>query len=175
MPDLGTLPREVAENRDPGVELSMMTLAEFQARSLMPSEDVDALEVARPGFIERRIAIHAGRIHGRLAKRYAVPFVAPVPEVVLGWLEAFVTFDAYQARGFNPRSEQDMLIAEAAKNAGAEIREAADSKDGLFDLPLREDTTGTSGVSVGGPLGYSEISPWRWTTVQRDAVDAEGE
>lgn len=151
----------------------MMTLAEFRDRSLMPIEDVNELEAARPGFIDRRIAIHAGRIHGRLAKRYAVPFTAPVPEVVLGWVEAFVTLDAFMARGFNPRSEQDALIKEAATRADAEIKEAADSKEGLFDLPLREDTTGTSGVSVGGPLGYTEISPWRWTTVQRDAVDSE--
>jgi len=51
------------------------------------------------------------------------------------------------------------LAKEQHDIAVAELKEAADSKDGLFDLPLRADTTAT-GVSKGGPRGYSEASPY---------------
>ncbi len=47
------------------------------------------------------------------------------------------------------------------------MKEAADSAEGLFELPLRADLE-TSGVSKGGPLGYTEASPYRWTDRQAD-------
>ena len=136
----------------------------------MPPEDVDALEAVRAGFIDARIAIRTGEIHARLAKRYATPFSSDSPpDAVVGWLVALVTLDAYLARGFNPSSQQDGLISADADRANAAIREAADSKDGLYDLPLREDTQGTSGVTLGGPLGYSESSPYEWSDLQAEA------
>lgn len=151
-----------------------LTLAQFKTRSLMPSEDVEVLEQQAPGFVEARIAFHQGRINGRLTKRYAVPFASP-PEIVLGWLTDLVTFDCYKKRGWNPSSEQDAEIKADSDVAAAEVKEAADSQNGLFDLPLREADTGASGVSLGGPMGYSEASPYAWTTKQRDTGRSEDE
>lgn len=144
-----------------------LTVTEFKIRTIMPSGDVDACEGQHPGFLDAKLSEHSAKINGRLRKRYAVPFVAPVPEVVLSWLEALTTKDGYLKQGFHPESAQDMEILERAKHADIELKEAADSNTGLFDLPLREDMQ-RSGVSAGGPLGYSETSPYTWTRRQKD-------
>ena len=147
-----------------------LDVAAFRLRTVMPGEDVDALEVTYPGFLAAKIAEASAWLNGRLRKRYVVPFAAPVPEIVLSWLVRVVTLDAYLRRGFDPSSKQDQEIIKAATDAKAEVKEAADSKDGLWDLPLREDAQGTSGVAAGGPLGYAEASPYDWTDRQIEAV-----
>jgi hypothetical protein len=86
---------------------------------------------------------------------------SPVPEIVLMWLTAYVTIDAFKRRGVNP---QDPMIAEeivARDQANADLKEASDTNTGLFDLPFNDDTNAGSGIAVGGPLGYSEASPYR--------------
>lgn len=142
---------------------------EFTSRSLMPPEDVAVLETAYPGFIAKRIGQNQAWMTSRLSKRYGV-FKDPVPELVLSWIVALTTLDAYVRRGFNPSSEQDQLIAKAADDARVEIKEAADSTVGLFELPMLEDGTDTDATVEGGPLGYSEASPYDWMDVQADAV-----
>ncbi len=132
----------------------------------MPPDDFDAID---PAFVESRLAIGTSEINGRLRKRYMAPFASPVPEAVLGWLTAIVTPELYFRRGWDPASEQGAAIIDAAKRAREEIKEAADSKEGLWDLPLREDTT-DEGISKGGPLAYSEASPYEWLDVQREAI-----
>jgi hypothetical protein len=93
----------------------------------------------------------------------------PVLEVILGWLVAMVDVAVWQKRGANP---QDPTIGEALKErdaALAELKETADSKDGLFDLPLN-DQVGESAVRHGGPLMYTEASPY----VSADRQEFEG-
>lgn len=151
-----------------------LDLATFKARSIMPAADVDALEALEAGFAAKRIAIRQARMSSRLSKRYDLAFPAgDVPEVILGWLTSLVTFDLYLKRGWNPSSEQDALIAKDAETAEAEVKEAADSATGLFDLPLRESAPGASAVTRGGPFGYSEASPYAWTDEQRGTAAGE--
>lgn len=147
-----------------------ITVAEFAARTVMPSEDVDRLETQYAGFLDAQIASAQAWIDARLSKRYAIPFASPVPEVYLGWIVALVTLQAYQRRGWNPTSAENTLVIEAVKQAKDEIKEAADSATGLYELPLRQDRPGVSGVTYGGPLGYSEASPWDWTDRQIETV-----
>ncbi|NUP05525.1 MAG: hypothetical protein HOW73_05645 [Polyangiaceae bacterium] len=151
--------------------MAILNLASFRDITVMPAEDVDLIESRYPGFVEKRIAIRESWMNARLKKRYAVPFssVSP-PGAAVGWIDAMVTLDCYLKRGFNPSSEQDALIKEAATTAASEILEAANSQTGLFDLPLREDAPGTSGVTQGGPLGYSEASPYEWLDAQSEEV-----
>lgn len=149
-----------------------LTVAEFKARTVMPSVAVDEVEVISPGFVLARLTIESAGIDSRLRKRYAAPFAAPVPDVVLGWLVAVVTEQAYRKRGIDPTDEMAETYLEDAKRARDEILEAANSDEGLFDLPLRQDTTET-GISQGGPYGYSEASPYVQADLQRDAGWAE--
>ncbi len=140
----------------------------------MPGADVDALEQGEPGFLDETIADELAHIESRLTKRYVTPFseVSP-PRAVLRWLTRIVTLKAYEKRGFNPTSAQDQLIVDAATKAEADIIEAANSETGLFDLPLRQDAPGASGVSKGGPFGYSEQSPYVSSSKQRHAARDE--
>lgn len=139
----------------------------------MPVEDVDALDARYPGYVVARIDYHEGRINARLSKRYATPFVAPVPPIVQGWITDLVTLDCFIRRGFNPESAQDSLYQAAAEAVKAELLEAANSETGLFDLPLRADGPGASGVSKGAPLSYTEASPYVWMDIQRAAGRAD--
>jgi hypothetical protein len=147
-----------------------LTVQQFRVRSVMPSEDVDELELRAPGFLAGALADEYSWICDRLKKRYLAPFASPVPTTVLRWLTHMVTELAYEKRGYNPTSAQDGKIAERAATARAEVKEAADSETGLFDLPLRQDAPGASGVSQGGPFGYAEASPYEWTDRQHEAV-----
>jgi hypothetical protein len=90
----------------------------------------------------------------------------PVPASALGWLVALVDVDLWMRRGTNPQDPLIVMAIDARERAAAEIKEAADSKDGLFDLPTN-DVAGDSAVTQGGPLSYSEPSPYVWTDIQR--------
>ena len=134
----------------------------------LPALVVEALP--EKNFIVSRVEHWESYLNDRLSKRYAVPFASPVPTILKGWCTALVTLDLYSKLGFNPSSKQDdEAIVQAAQRAREEIKEAADSKDGLFELPLRADTN-ERGISRGGPLAYSEASPYEWTDVQAEAV-----
>jgi hypothetical protein len=149
-----------------------LDLAGFTALTIMPSSDVATLESLEPGFLVARIAYWQGYIEVRLTKRYVVPFAAPVPPVVQGWLSDIVTVDAYNKRGRNAADPAIEDLKAERTRALAEIKEAADSKEGLFDLPLRADLP-TSAITRGGPLGYAEQSPYTAMTLQ--GIDGRAE
>ena len=150
-----------------------LDVVQFRVRTEMPDEDVELVESRYPGFVLARLREETAWINGRLMKRYAVPFAEPVPEIVLGWLTKMVTPSVYRKRGWNATSEQDQEILSAEKTAREEIKEAANSQEGLFELPLRDNRPDISGVSAGGPLGYSEASPYTWTDRQKEAARDE--
>lgn len=147
--------------------MAYLTLATFKNLTVMPSNFVDAIEAApaSAGWVDAQLAYWSAQIDSRLGKRYAVPFDAPYPVAVTGWLARIVTIRCWLRRGVDPNDLQFSEIKADADAAWAEIKEAADSNVGLFDLPLRADTN-ASGVSRGGPIGYSETSPFVWTDIQ---------
>jgi hypothetical protein len=83
----------------------------------------------------------------------------PVPAIALGWLTQIVDVDVWIKRGTNPQDATIVDWKALRQEALDEIREAADSKDGLFELPTL-DTLGDSAANHGGPLFYSETSPF---------------
>ena len=155
------------------MSLPYLDLATFKTRTFMAAGEVDYVESDSACFIAGRIAIRTSWIHSRLRKRYgaSLPFSEPVPEIILNWITALVTLDAMRKRGMNPQDPAAELMREDATRAEAEVKEAADSKDGLFDLPSPEE--GGSNVTTGGPLGYSETSPYVSAVRERTQGRAE--
>lgn len=145
-----------------------LTITKFKGLTVMPSSFVDAIETAQAGWLDTQFLYWSDWINTRLRKRYAVPFVAPAPLAVEGWLARIVTVRAFLKRGVNPTDEQYADIKKDCDDALAEIKEAAESEVGLFDLPQRANVD-TSGISQGNPLSYSEQSPYSWTDVQGQA------
>lgn len=146
--------------------MAYLTVQEFATRSILSSTDVDYLETRYPGFLDSRLAVNTSRIHARLGKRYDWPFASPVAEIVLGWLVALTTIDAFEKRGWDPSDVQSANVVQARDNALDEIKEAADAKDGLFELPLRQDNP-TTAITRGAPLVYTQTSPYAAMTSQR--------
>lgn len=144
---------------------SYCSVAQFALLSTMPRQDVEQLMGAEAGWLTAQLTSASRRIDGMLAKRYATPFAEPVSELVIYWVVRIVTPIAYLRRGVGPRDDQYVAIREDGEQAWKEVGEAADDKDGRFDLPLRSDTT-ASGISKGAPLGSSDASPYAWTDRQ---------
>ena len=149
-----------------------LTVARFKLLTVMADEDVDALEARFPGFLMARSEVISGTIDARLRKRYAAPFESPYPNAVELWVARILTPAAYLKRGVDTTDRQFTEVYEDSKAAWVEIKEAANAVEGLYDLPLRQDTTAT-GISKGGPLGYSEASPYTWTDEQWEAAQDE--
>jgi hypothetical protein len=145
---------------------SYLTTAEFQTRTLIPGEFVDAIEAVDDGWTLIQLEEASAWLDSRLRKRYAAPFESPYPVQVLSWLTRLVTVRCYLKRGVDATDEQFQSIQQDAMDAKAEILDASNGDAGLFDLPLRSDTTAT-GISKGGPFGYSEQSPYVWASMQR--------
>ncbi len=139
--------------------MAYLTKEEFTERTLMPTSDVNALEAKEPGHIDALLEGWSRWIDARLRKRYAVPFEAPYPETVKEWLARLVTLRAYFKLGVDVNDEQYPSVQNDHNEAKEEIKEAANAVDGLFDLPLAP-AVQTSGIVRGGPLVYSEASPY---------------
>lgn len=136
-----------------------LDLAGYKSHTAIRPEAVDEVESKRPGYIVTCLIANQAKIDARLRKRYAVPFQAPQPEIVLRWVVALTDPDTWLARGTSPNDPVIARYDERMTTALDEIKEAADSNTGLYDLPLAETTQATAVVS-GGPLGYSEQSPY---------------
>ncbi len=149
-----------------------LDLAGFKDLTVMPSEFSNAIETISPGWIDAQLAYWSMQIDARLSKRYATPFASPYPVALTGWLARIVTVRAWLRRGVDPNDQQFSEVKADADAAWAEIKEAADSNTGLFELPLRADTN-ASGVARGGPFGYSEQSPYVGFDIQRDVGRTE--
>lgn len=153
---------------------------DFQNWSVGVNGAVAIIEANTPGKTAFIIRKWQAWIDAQLRKRYAVPFNqggATVPDVVLGWLTALVAPDVYRERGASPG--QDDQIAELNRLsdvAKAEVALAANSKDGLFELPLNDGAT-PGAVVFASPLAYSETSPFVNTDIERGngwAEDSNG-
>lgn len=142
-----------------------LTVDGFKLLSVMPSGFVDEIEAGSPGWTLQQLTLVSAHIDARLSKRYDAPFNVPAPICVQGWLAKIVTEAAYRKRGYDPTDAQGKEYVADRDTALAEIKEAADAVDGLFDLPLRADTN-ASGISKGGPRAYSEQSPYVFTDQQ---------
>lgn len=144
-----------------------LTDAEFRLLTLCPVNVIDEVEARTPGWLTQQLTTVSSRIDARLAKRYAAPFSLPYPTIVQEWLAHIVSWRAYLKRGVNSLDSEANEYKAQHDQALKEILEAANSDTGLFELPLLQDLTpDASGVVRGGPVGYSEQSPYVWMDQQ---------
>lgn len=138
---------------------SYLTFDEYGARSM-----IRASLIGQAGSPKVTVWLNerSSKIRARLVKRYAVDFTdpGPTPDVVLSWLRDLVDHDVQEYVGGTPEGREDEWIAKRAEKADAEIKEAADSEKGLFELPLRNtDLLGNSAINQGGPYVRSYLTP----------------
>ena len=88
----------------------------------------------------------------------------PVVEDVLMGLVTLVNPDILRRHGVSYTDPQMVIFMDERKRVMDELKEIADGKDGLWDLPLNEDSD--SAITTGGPLGFSDASPYAWTDRQ---------
>lgn len=145
-----------------------LTVTEFMDRTLLPQPYVEQVIAQAPAFVLTALIDRSAYIDALCIKRYDAPFKDPYPNIVKRWLTHLVSLDVYMKRGFNPTDDDADLFVKQYDTAVQELKEAADSKDGLFELPLKQDTQAQSGISKGGPRSYSETSPFVWKREQRE-------
>lgn len=90
--------------------------------------------------------------------------VTPVVEDVLRWLTVLVTADVADRHGISTTDPLWIRISTRVDTVLKELEEAANSQTGLLDLPINEDEG--SAITTGGPLGFSDASPYAWTDRQ---------
>lgn len=134
---------------------SYLTFAEYKARSRLRDSTIDRAGSAK---VEVWLREYSSDINSRLTKRYAVDFAdpGPKPEILLGWLTAFVDRDVQEFCGGPPEGREDEWIVKRADRAEEKLKEAADSEQGLRELPLRDtDPLGSSAINKGAPMVVS--------------------
>jgi hypothetical protein len=94
----------------------------------------------------------------------------PVPEIFLGWLTDCVSVDVLRKHGVNTQDPQITQVFDRYKEVigldpPGEVYQAANSKEGLFDLPDNDHDNATD-ISSGGPLWYTETSPYVAADIQ---------
>lgn len=144
-----------------------LSLITFKAISVMPASFIDEIEARTPGWIDQRCLHGSAWLDSRLSKRYDAPFANPYPYAVCDWLAKIVTFEAWLKRGVAATDEEIAEYKAMCTTAFAEVREAADSETGLFELPLRA-TVDANGVRRGFVFVSSQQSPYVWADYQRD-------
>lgn len=146
-----------------------LTPAQFKDRTIIQPARLDEIEVRHPGWIANQLLFQSDWLNSLLGKRYAVPFAAmpDTPPTVLLWLAALVTPLCYLKAGIAATDEQFSAVQGMAEQAQKQVHEAADCATGLFELPLR--AGGAQGVTRRRTRAYTEISPYTWRDLQRDA------
>lgn len=138
---------------------SYLTVDEFKLFAPLPPEWTTEIETLQAGWTLNRLTVESAWIDARLRKRYAAPFASPYPVAVQSWLARIVALQLLLRRGVTSQDEQFQEIKASHDSAREEIKEAADAAAGLFDLPLRADTT-ADGITKGGVRHYTEASPY---------------
>jgi hypothetical protein len=133
---------------------SYLTIAAYKTITTIDASVVD-LCAAKGKDVGRWLELKSGHIRARLVKRYAVDFndPGPPPDKIIEWLVLLVDILVWACAGGLPEGREDGWAKEAEKTTLDEIKEAADSETGLFELPLRDtDPLGTSAINKGPPF-----------------------
>jgi hypothetical protein len=138
----------------------------------MPPNLVDTVETKFAGIVVGKIQAVSGVFNAKLVKRYAAAFELPYPEALKYHVACVVAFKLWMVLGYNPEGALDQHLKTLHDASLAWLDEAANSETGLIELPPFEDPM-VSAVNKGGPLSYTETSPYVHLDIQ--ARDARGE
>ncbi len=155
---------------------SYLALATYRSRTTLDGSMVD-LCVTKGKDVAWWLECASAQIKTRLAKRYAVDFSdpGPVPDQIIFWLIRLVNIDVMECTGAIPEGRVDNWADEARKQVYEELKTAADSENGLFDLPLKNtDTLGSSAINKGGPMVFASNTITGWFDEQQRIRDEEG-
>lgn len=127
---------------------------------------IEYLAEAGPDFCTAQIAIAESRVNDQLSKRYAVPF-ALANDTVKGWIASMVALKILTRRGIDPTDILWKTIQDAATIANDEIKQAAQSDTGRFDLPK------ANAARKPVIVGSSDHDPHAW--IRRQAIKTREE
>ena len=138
--------------------------------TVMPATYVEELETKYPGWVDKQIDMASARIDVQLSKRYVTPFIG-APMIIKEWTARMVEVSCWLKRGVRTTDEQFQESRARGDKALEEIELAANSENGLFDLPLA--TGGSAVTATTWPRGYSEQSPYVWLDDQAEIGRSE--
>lgn len=140
--------------------MAYLTVQQYRSKSMLPLETLDAIETRQAGWTAEQLELVSSRIYAQLGKRYKQWLDAAKYPTVLGeWIARIMDVRALLKRGVNPEDQQYVTLKEFHDDAWKEITQAANGESGLLDLPAEEGGA-VSGIVRGGPLAYSESSPY---------------
>lgn len=123
----------------------------------MPGNEVDAFEVDYPGVALVFANGCSAYANSYCQKRHETPFnPAKVPDAIKYHVVQMVVYKMYLKRGFDPASEQDMLIKASFDET---IQWLKDVAKGLVEIPRDADLT--PDVDEMGPLFDTSNNPYQ--------------
>lgn len=143
----------------------------FRMMGSVPGAVLNQFEDENPGRLLAMIEAISRLMDSHLFKRYATPFAEPVPEVVKFHGTQILSHQLRIIIGFDPGSRQDEQIVDARNAAFAWLEQAANSRDGLVELPVREPDPGkpdVSGVARRKARGFSYASAKGWHRAMKE-------
>jgi hypothetical protein len=146
--------------------LAYLTTTSYLNFTGLPSEYHAEVEARYPGWITEQIGIWGEVIDSRLRKRYPVPFAVPIPVSVQMWLARLLDARLLLKRGVDATDAQYADFAKSAADVMSELKEAADSNTGLYDLPLT--ALGDSAIKREQPMSFSNAGPYAGFRSQRE-------
>lgn len=150
----------------------LVTHEELKMLGDMPPNLVDTVEAKFPGIVQGKVRAVSGLFNTKLVKRYPRAFEAPFPEALKLQVACVVAFKLWMVLGYNPEGALDQHLKTLHDEAIAWLNEAANGETGLIELPQSEEAM-ASAVDKGGPLAYTEASPYVHLDVQAAAGRAE--
>lgn len=153
---------------------SYLTFAQYKLGTDIKGSLVDLCGQAK---VDEWLDRASSKIRNRLAKRYAVDFTdpGPVPGVIKDWLTLLVDIRVWKFVGGLPEGREDGWAEKDAEKVEAELKEAADSEEGLIELPLRNtDALGNSAINKGGPMAVAYNTIHGYFDAQASARDLDG-
>jgi phage gp36-like protein len=150
--------------------MAYVDIAYFRVMGSIPDAELDDFVDKHPGRFEAMSEAVSRLIDSYLFKRYATPFKDPVPEAVKFHAAQILSYQIRIFIGFDPSSQQDGEIVKARDEAIEWLSKAANARDGLVELPLREPEPGKQdedGVSRRRARAFSFRSPIDWHRTMR--------